>query len=1159
MHVVLESLPAALQSMLDEKGVNTPPRHPDVEPWAVLANRRRVISSASNDGPTGTEVRPRLLVLSAKSEWSLNEQSKRLKIWCNSRRTSKFLEDLAYTLTCHRSSLTWRRAFVAATESEFLDSLESSKLSAVKASKSQSLCFIFSGQGSQWAGMARELLWLDGFRDSITKSEEVLGQLGATWNLAEELLKDVSISSLGESAVGQPAACAIQIALVDLLRSLNVRPDTVLGHSSGEIAAAYAANALSQEEALQVAFYRGFLSKRCFSKLGRKGAMLAVTETESETSKHINKLSKGNVVVACVNSPSSTVVSGDQRAIGELQNVLEAFEISCKRLKVDAAYHSPHMQSVADKYLDNIKNVGYRQPDSSVQYYSSVTAGRKATGFGPHYWVENLISKVRFYDALQTLRRETYERTFKKSESHIILEVGPNNSLRSPVNQTVSLYKLDGLQETYVSCLQRDKDCLRTFLYALSHLFQQGYPVDLKKANSLSKCVKDSDVLSDLPPYPFDHRVSYWHESLVMKEHRMRAQPYHDLLGLRIPGDTLLEPMWRHVLSVEHLPWLHDHRIEERMVFPAAGYLCMVIQAVEQIFIARPHSPTEVIEDFCLKNVEFKEALSIPDSADDVEIRLTLREATEADSQPAIVWQYFRITSVTSASEVSEHCSGHVRVKTGDDKSAALHKGSHVAPDPSGETSHQSEGVPSVSFAPASIYELMKRKGHEWKNDFAAVTEFAAGDHRASGRVTIPDAAQSMPGKCLQPHVIHPTTLDALIHTSLMLYGRTYDKDIMLPVTIGYMTVSAQISRQAGAQLVFVTAIEEEFESSVGFQLSVTSEDGSRNGSPCLHLCDGSLRGNNISSQPRPSSDTADFFVLDWGVDVGCAADYLKAPQSTIPDVDEKILDALNLLSVQFVQSALRSLSLDTVSPRFRKYVTHMADYATRESPSVFDSGTDVMASDVVGSGADFEAVTRIGNSLERILTGEVDPLNLLLEDDLLTRMYAESPWAKKCFEHLVNFLEKVHFKQPGLRIIEVGAGTGGATLPLLDALCGKDPRSSVESFDFTDVTAGFFDQARERLKQWGDLINYRILNIDQDLVAQGFEEDSYDIVIAYNAMHVSTSIDAAIQNVKRIMKPGGYLVLLEITRLAPYITAIYGLLPGWFTGRRFGLAWETL
>ena len=196
---------------------------------------------------------PQLFVLSASTEKALLALSQSLKGWAKTHQlTSEVLRSLSYTLGSHRSALQYRRAVVASTPEELLSELDQQGNQKRVASLAP-VSFVFSGQGAQWHAMGRELMISSpSFRHSMSEMQETLRKQGCKWSLVDELSKSADVSRIGEAEISQPATTAIQIALVDLLESISIRPSRVVGHSSGEIGAAYAAGALSRDSAIIV-------------------------------------------------------------------------------------------------------------------------------------------------------------------------------------------------------------------------------------------------------------------------------------------------------------------------------------------------------------------------------------------------------------------------------------------------------------------------------------------------------------------------------------------------------------------------------------------------------------------------------------------------------------------------------------------------------------------------------------------------------------------------------------------------------------------------------------------------------------------------------------------------------------------------------------------
>lgn len=323
------------------------------------------------------EVRkPYLFVVSGKTGKSLAARKKSLAAYLRAK-SNLDLESLAFTLNARRTAFMHRDFLVARDREELLEGLEKS-VDKGSIAGTLGVAFCFTGQGAQWSGMGSDLIQdFPCFQQTIKQCEEILGHLGASWSLVEELSATADGSRVNDAEISQPLCTALQIGLVDLLHSLGIKPDVVFGYSSGEIAAAYASGALTREDAMKVAYFRGLWSsriKQCDADVDFQGAMLAAGISALEAQSYLDSIPPelGQVVIACFNSPSSITLSGNLGAINFLQAAIEKDGHFARKLRVDVAYHSPHMQLIADKYREALACVQPRE-SSTTRFVSSLT------------------------------------------------------------------------------------------------------------------------------------------------------------------------------------------------------------------------------------------------------------------------------------------------------------------------------------------------------------------------------------------------------------------------------------------------------------------------------------------------------------------------------------------------------------------------------------------------------------------------------------------------------------------------------------------------------------------------------------------------------------------------------------------------------------------
>ena len=504
---------------------------------------------------------PVILPISARSKPALADVAAELSRWLQADGRNHSMKEIAGFIAHRRSHQECRAAVVGTSASQWitqLDEIAENPETGFAQPLGQSelekgVLFVCSGQGPQWWAMGRELYKTNSvFYNSIEQCDREFAKY-VPWSLVSELSRSEAHSKMQQTSIAQPCIFALQISLAAVWADRGILPSAIVGHSVGEIAAAYLSGALSWQDACCVAVNRG----RTMDLASSRGAMIAAGLSPEETRQWIKGL-EGDVSLAAINGPTSVTISGADDVIEQLAQRLDDAGIFCRRLKVEYAFHSPQMTPVREELLRSLANI---QPKETHTKLISTVTGDYIDGreVGAEYWWKNVRQSVLFADAMSVASKEGYG---------LALEVGPHPVLTYSITECFQQHKKP---VRVFPSLHRDREENLCMSDSLGSLYTVGLDFDWSKVYAAP-----TDWIQP-PTYPFQ-RQRCWSESFESKVTRLAQS--HPLLGETTHAAT---PSWRSRVELKSQQYLADHCVRDACMFPAAGMMEIFAAAARQI------------------------------------------------------------------------------------------------------------------------------------------------------------------------------------------------------------------------------------------------------------------------------------------------------------------------------------------------------------------------------------------------------------------------------------------------------------------------------------------------------------------------------------------------------------------------------------------------
>ncbi|MEQ1860228.1 MAG: SDR family NAD(P)-dependent oxidoreductase [Chthoniobacteraceae bacterium] len=1079
------------------------------------------------------------IVLSARSEEALRGSALHLAAWIEERAhangSSPTLPDLVYSLGARRNHHPHRLTVVVNSTTELVQELDgfaikeqSPKVRAgfsPRPEHAPCVAFVMSGQGPQWWGMGRELMRHEPVFGEIMERCAAAMKPWVRFSLLEELGRTEETSQLHRTEIAQPAIFAMQVALAELWKSWGVQPAAIVGHSVGEIAAACVAGVFSLEEGARVIALRARFMGDCARD---EGTMLAVGLGEEEARALIARHDR-TVTIAAFNGPRSLTLAGARISLEAMLAELEPQGVFARLVRVDHPFHHPLMQPASEQLEEALADLD-PQPDTTP-FFSTVSGERcpGATCDAAH-WGRGVRQPVQFAAAVKALADFGVD---------VWLEIGAHPALVHSIQECLAG---GGGKPVVFSSARREREH-ESLLETALDLHRACVGLDFA-------AMTPSRRLLALPAYAWD-KSRWWNEASDWRDGRLGTGG-KGLLDIRLPRAT---PTWTARLDGRHMAFLKDHKVDSHVIFPAAAFVDMVLEAGVQLFPGHAF----VVEDF-----EIRKPLILPDPASGVHLELSY----DPNERTFAIQSRF-----DQGAAWSLHVVGSMRGERTESPFAASE-----CPAVEGETV-EVEG----------FYRYMSDLGLRYGDEFRPIRELATGAGKSSGKVSLSDAIANRAGE----YPLHPVLFDGALQIFSAGAATVEDRRSRMKLPVRFARILFLRSPGASSRVrASVLECNSEF---VEGRIGLYDEAGQ----PCV-LVDGfraiSVTGVRRTGAPGGTRDV--IYNVDWERTPNTAPSLAAQPRplASLHEAARGALEAViatrgraeleagmaagDDLAAQHLARGLREMgatpgakftaeSLHVAVPMRPVFERLMASLVKRELlkgktagyqptakfSNAADSAPEALRTFVLHhSGHLPEALLCAGNCAELgpILRGEKDAVQVLFAAagaDLLDQFYGDGLSTSHWLAAIAAAVQEAERHLPegrGMRILEIGAGTGGLSAQVLPLLT-----RGLHSYTFSDVSAGFFPGAMQKLAAYPEVVT-KILDLEKPGAGQGFDAGSFDFIIGTNVLHAVSDVRVALGHLHELLVPGGSLVFMDTASPQLWTETVFGLTSGWwrFTDR---------
>lgn len=807
------------------------------------------------------------------------------------------------------------------------------------------------------------------------------------------------------------------------------------------------------------------------------------------------------------------------------------------------AYHSHHMIPSGDPYVQALRDCGVKvnknRPANAPAWFSSVTGSPEplepSEDIQHIYWRDNMCNTVLFCDAVSNA-------VASFTDLNLAVEVGPHPALKGPASQNMTEVRPTPIQ--YTGVLSRGKDDVEAFADALGFMWAnlpklvdfQGYEKAMNGPHSHSP-----RLVIGLPKYQWHHNRTYWAESRISRKmrHRKSGGP-HEILGYLSPNSNSHDMHWSNVLKPSEVSWLSGHQLQGQMVFPAAGYVGMAFEAAKHLAAEKQ----KTVELFELHNLLIPRAIIFEEGdTNGVETLVALTAAQHHQDYTTAEFACYStpLLGAGSDQEMDLMASGTIRIVFGSPNVAAL-------------SSTPAENYNMTSHDVDYFYSTLADLGYNYRGPFRMLSLLRRKLNLSSAILdTYPQADTDKRSE----YLVHPSTLDVAFQSAFLAYSAPGDGrlwSLQVPTRIACIRVNPHVCASSGTQLPVCAELDADSES-LSANIDMFDHDGQH----------AMVQIEDLGMKPFAPATKADDRVMFTNVELGpYLPDGTTVVNNARPSAHEvDLANVCERVAYYYFRKWKTELSeaewtANELHPHWVHYLSWVDEMLTTASrgqhPTIKqawaqDSGEDIQAliSTYNSDSIDVRLLHAVGDNLPAAVRGETASMEHVLSPTTIQNWYENALGFSQYHSFLARMVKQVTFRYPHSRILEIGGGGGGATATVLEHLDNK-----FSSYTYTDVSDEHFTQAAAKFAAYSDKLSFKRFDAEKTPTSQGYEPHSYDIIIASNLLILDAPefVQTLLENSRKLLRPGGYLILMGITSQAPVrYHSILGSIAGWRPG----------